>query len=337
MPAADIDFKQLLEAWDCTGEVVRPIGDGHINDTYRVDDAYILQCINARVFPNPAAVVRNQHKVCEHEGGKMLIAPLPTRAGEDFVLDAQGDTWRLMPYVRGRSFALLPDALLEPAGDAFGRFIATFRSFREPLDVVIAGFHDLSHYLERYDAVAAGAPLEMREVVDVLRDGFRVPVVSGVIHGDCKINNLIFHGEQDRVVAIVDLDTVMRGDAAWDFGDLVRSVCAGTDETSAVAETSMTRLSAVSRGFLGGLGEGVDDAQRFAEAPARMSFMLAVRFLTDHLEGDVYFKVAERGDNLARARTQFALAQQFLAPHVLGAMREQLEADPRGERVPHGT
>ena len=135
------------------------------------------------------------------------------------------------------------------------------------------------------------------------------------------MNNLLFHPTRDEVVAIIDLDTLMLGDPAWDFGDLVRSAFAGSEETEAAAEVSRARFEPLSKAFFPAFGP-VDDVDRYAVAPAYMSFMLAVRFLTDHLKGDVYFKVGRRGDNLARARSQLDLAKRFIAvgPELAGIL-----------------
>ena len=102
----------------------------------------------------------------------------------------------------------------------------------------------------------------------------------------------------------------MRGSASWDFGDLVRSIFAGTEEPTREAQFSDARVREVVRGFVSTYGP-LTDVEKFAEAPAHMSFMLGTRFLTDHFENNRYFGVTRRGENLDRARAQFTLAKQF--------------------------
>ena len=299
-----------LRSWPEVTGPVEVIDAGHINDTYLVGGRHVLQRLNRAVFRNPEALMRNLAKALRHEGGKLLLPPLITPGGEPYGVDANGDIWRVFAHIPSRSFENLPDELLTPAGEAFGGLLATFADFGEALEPVIDGFHDLAHYLRALDAASAdGGPL-IQEIND-LRGRFHPGEPQRVIHGDCKVNNLLFHPTQDMVVAVIDLDTLMLGDPAWDFGDLVRSAFAGTEETHTATPFSISRFEPLSRGFFSAFGE-VEDIARYAAAPAYMSFMLAVRFLTDHLEGDVYFKVARPGDNLLRARSQLELAHRFL-------------------------
>lgn len=330
---------------------VRPLGTGHIHDTYLVHPAdgfnappkFVLQRINPFVFPDPDAVMRNLAKALGHEGGRLLIAPLASTEGEPLARDHRGDCWRLFPYVPSRSFQHLPDELLQAAGAAFGTFLTVFADFKQTLQPVITGFNDLPSYLAHFDSLPKTAEAAAEcDAVAALRDAFRPGAASATIHGDCKINNLLFHPTRPEVVAVIDLDTVMRGDPAWDFGDLVRSAFAGGEEAAAPQELSLPRFEQLCSGFAGAF-RGIDDIDRYAAAPSYMSFMLAVRFLADHLQGDVYFKVASRGDNLLRARSQLRLARRFrqaapaFASALEKALREAMRAPRRDTNAPaHG-
>ena len=316
MPPVD---EEVLAQWPAlgTGAGIRPLAAGHINDSYVVkgvgNGEFLLQRLNRAVFPRPAAVMRNLAKALAHEGGRLLVAPVASAHGHAFATDAHGDCWRVFPFVLSRSFQQLPDELLAAAGAAFGRFLAVFADFPEQLETVIDGFHDLNGYLALLDGAAkqSEARDELR-IVDELRGGFPAGGPRQVIHGDCKVNNLLFHPREPTVVAVVDLDTIMLGDPAWDFGDLARSVFAGGEESATAGAFSLRRFERLCEGFAGAF-PGMDDCARYAAAPAHMSFMLGVRFLADHLRGDVYFKVARRGQNLLRARSQLRLAQQLRA------------------------
>ena len=310
--SATTRIHRILDAWNVQSSAVRTIDAGHINDTYRVDDRYVLQRLNRSVFQHPEALMRNLDKAIAHEGGEMLLAPITTTEGSPYGVDASGDIWRLFPHLPSRNFQSLPDELLSPAGRAFGAFLATFANFAGELEPVIEGFHDLGFYLQGLDAAPTGDVGATLNEINELRSRFRPGKPQRVVHGDCKVNNLLFHPTRDTVAAIIDLDTLMLGDPAWDFGDLVRSAFAGSEETEASAEFSRSRFERLSNGLFSAFGP-VDDVDRYATAPAYMSFMLSVRFLTDHLEGDVYFKVGRRGDNLARARSQLDLAKRFVA------------------------
>ena len=147
--------------------------------------------------------------------------------------------------------------------------------------------------------------------------------------GTARSTTCCFTQRVDDVVAIIDLDTVMVGDPAWDFGDLVRSAFAGTEESESPPALSASALAALASGFVSGMGT-LDDVARFSAAPAYMSFMLGVRFLVDHLSDDVYFKVSVHGDNLRRARGQLALARRFLdaGPTLTAALDRALRELP---------
>lgn len=299
----------MLAHWlDGGGVPVRhPVG--RINDTWMVAESHVLQRLNGTVFTKPEAVMRNLSRVLAHDD-TLLLAPVPTRSGAAFAIDERGDLWRLFPRRRARDFESLPPSLFAAAALAYGGFLARFAAFPHPLEPVIDGFHDLDRYLAALDEAPAGAAPE-RRTVDELRHALEEPRRDRVIHGDCKVNNLLFHPVRDEVVAIIDLDTVMVGDPAWDFGDLVRSAFAGTEESGTAPALSAAGLAALAGGFARGMGN-LDEVARFSSAPAYMSFMLGVRFLVDHLSDDVYFKVSAHGDNLRRAGGQLALAQVFL-------------------------
>ena len=299
----------VLAHWpQATGLVATPLPSGHINDTWIVgDNAFVLQRINRRVFANPAAVMRNLARAAACD--RRVVAPLANAGGARWHTDALGETWRLFPCIAGaRSFARLPASLVEPAAQAFGAFHAAAAKFEGEVEMAIAGFHRLPGYLEALQRVAAGKDTpELRYVRQ--RRNFEFPAAAAVIHGDCKVNNLLFHAREPRVIHLIDLDTVMRGHPAWDFGDLVRSVACGAEEAGAAPDISLAAFRAVAAGFARGAG-GIAEPSAFAAAPGHMSFMLGVRFLADHYAGDRYFKVSHRGQNLQRARSQLEAARR---------------------------
>ena len=333
MPLTDVE--EALAHWPQAPKTARPLAAGHINDTFIVGgQRYILQRLNRAVFQNPRAVMGNLAKVVAHEGGTLLPAPLPSKNGKPFAELPNGDVWRLFPWVPSRTFETLPDELLAAAGAAFGGFLQRFADFPHRLEPVIEGFHDLGHVLTRFDAAPRQAGIDAETArVDALRTAFTPGKATRVIHGDCKINNLLFHPAKPEVVAVIDLDTVMLGDPAWDFGDLVRSAFIGTEETAPAQTLSPRRFERLCQGFAQAYGADFgagDDVARYATAPAYMSFMLAVRFLTDHMEGDRYFKVQRRGDNLRRAASQLDLAERFHATQpTLAAIVEKVAEGSR--------
>jgi len=328
MPSPATVAEAMLARWPGAAGAVTRLATGHINETWTTD-AHILQRINDHVFAEPTALMRNLGRAVAHEaalpGRPLLVSPLVNAEGDAWSVDAEGGIWRLFPRLPSRSFDVLPEHLLEAAGRAFGGFLARFATFDAAcLETAIDGFHDLPRYLARFDALSKSEAQAEAAAIDQLREGMtaRATAPPRAIHGDCKVNNLLFHRHRDDAVAVIDLDTLMLGDAAWDFGDLVRSASAGT-ERLADLDFSLPRFERLARGFGSSYGP-IDNPDHFAAAPAYMSFMLAVRFLTDHLEGDHYFRVAHHGENLTRARSQLALATLFARNQ--NAMTRILEA-----------
>ena len=330
----DVTPRRMLAHWFDGDDVPVRHPVGRINDTWMVAESHVLQRLNSTVFTRPQAVMRNLSRVLAHDD-RLLVAPVPTRTGAAYVIDELGDLWRVFPRLVARNFETLPRSLFAAAATAYGGFLARFAAFPHPLEPVIDGFHDLERYLSALEDAPAWADAE-RQVVDGLRHTFEAPRRCRAIHGDCKVNNLLFHPARDDVVAIIDLDTVMVGDPAWDFGDLVRSAFSGTEESDRAPALPASALAALATGFASGMGT-LDGVARYSTAPAYMSFMLGVRFLVDHLSDDVYFKVAAHGDNLRRARGQLSLASRFLdaGPTLTAALDQALRSRSRAaSRVP---
>lgn len=318
--AADV----LAAGWlDGPAEVV-PLGEGHIHLTLlvtgRAGERFVLQRINREVFPDPARVMANLERVLAHFAKRapgLLPVLLRTRDGDGAFVDRSGEWWRLWRHVddaRALVRSTDPD-LCEAAGRAFGRFQRILADLPGgALPPSIPGFLQLAGYLDALDAARRGDVSADRVLADAC-DGIafidarrdlaqRFPPGDDLIHGDCKLNNLLFDAHGPSVRTVLDLDTVMTGHWAWDFGDLARSALAGT----VAAEVATPALAALARGFADGSGRVLTPAT-VVGAPVYVAFMLGVRFLTDHLLGDRYFRVSHAGENLSRARTQFELVR----------------------------
>lgn len=319
----------LAEGW-FSPRAVAPLGAGHIHDTYLATAGdggrFVLQRINSRVFADPLQVMRNTMRVTGHmtaHAPGLTAALIPTRSGEGFHADERGHLWRLWEEVGGTRVVsqVTQTAFAEAAGFAFGRFQQALADLPPPpLTPVIPGFHELDKALLSLDRAAPPDPGDWENeaaLVDSHRHlALRLSGPTGHIHGDCKLNNLLFDVSRPEVRCVLDLDTVMLGHWAWDYGDLVRSVLTATRPGM-----QPEAYAAVTRGFL--IGSGISaTVEELAEAPVYMTFMLGVRYLTDHFDGDTYFKVAVRGDNLQRARRQFALLASIetAAPALITAL-----------------
>lgn len=316
--------RQAARAWLDGTVAIEPLGAGYINDTWLVGTPrgrFVLQRINGRVFPDPEAIMAKVAAVVAHlarAGGVCVPDLIPTRAGA-IAHHHAGAVWRLWAYVAGARTlqALTTPAQARAAGDAFGRLQRALASFPEPVADPIPGFLQLDHYLAALDGALRGAAAPEAAAALEEIDGHRhlahaFEQRDRLVHGDCKVNNLLFATRRPRVVAVIDLDTVMWGHWAWDFGDLVRSAAGGR------RGFSVGRFEAVTAGFLRGAQLDAD-ADALVLAPRYVTVMLAVRFLTDHLQGDRYFKVTARGDNLRRALEQLRLLRAMQATQA--AMR----------------
>ena len=298
---------------------ISPLGEGLVNDTLLVEadrGRFVLQRVNAAVFPDPWGIVEKVGRVVaflERRAPGRVPRLEPTRDGTWGWRDEAGGVWRLWHYVEhARTLQSLENvAQARAAGQAFGELQSLLRALDSDVPDPIPGFLQLDHYLEELDAALQAAANLTADVdrwvavVDQRRDLAAVFVARDrLIHGDCKVNNLLFRADEDAVARILDLDTVMWGHWAWDFGDLVRSAAADG------GEFSPQRFLALVEGFLPAAGIEADPDSLLL-APRYVALMLGVRFLTDHLRGDRYFRVTARGDNLQRAEEQFQLLQRM--------------------------
>lgn len=321
---------------------VEPCGQGLINDTFLVTAGdgrrLILQRLNRQAFPQPERVQANLRALLAHvatrpqnpEHRLTLPGTHPTANGADHYTDADGGFWRALDYIdRTRTVARLENTgQASEIGFALGRFHALVHDLApDRLQVTREGFHQTPMYYERFQAAAAGINNrpddELRfcldfaharnSIVDTLesaRRAGRLPV--RIIHGDPKLDNLLFDESGRHVVALIDLDTAQPGLVHYDLGDCLRSACNPAGESPKdprEARFDLDLCRAILKGYLDET-RGFLTSEELALLPvaARLiPFELGLRFLTDHLNGDRYFKVAYRGHNLLRAATQFRL------------------------------
>ncbi|MCZ0941722.1 MAG: aminoglycoside phosphotransferase family protein [Gammaproteobacteria bacterium] len=299
----------LAEGWGVRA-TLSPLGSGRINDSYLAqgaEDRWMLQRINPFVFRKPEVLMANVARASAHLNAKRpgwTPTLIPTRDGASHAQLDSG-VWRLWSYAKGRSLAKLDnDRQAEAAGRALGqthRWLADLPGPR--LEAAIPGHLQLDRCLVDFDACVGVEP-QLIDFINARRHlAARFRGRTGTIHGDGHLDNFLF-GEDGTVSAVLDLDTVMWGHWAWDFGDLVRSALGG--------QALPTRFAAVAHGYL-------DAAQVRAEvddlvmAPRYVTFMIGLRYLTDHLDGDRYFKVGAHGENRHRALDRFRFLQALEA------------------------
>ena len=337
-----------LPQGDVTAE---PYGNGHINDTHCVcvktqegTRRYIMQRVNRYVFKKPEDVIANIARVTEYlcgviaaEGGdpkRETLTLVPTVDGGLFAYDEEGELWRMYLFIEGTISRDLPDTpeLFALSGAAFGRFQRQMGGFpAASLVESIPDFHNTpARYAQLMDAVArneagrlgeVGEELafcrryerEVHTLLDALAAG-EIPL--RVTHNDTKLNNVLLDAQTGRGVCVIDLDTVMPGLAAYDFGDSIRfgANTAEEDERDlSKVSLSLPMFEAFARGFLSEAGQvmGRREIELLPMGAKLMTLECGMRFLADYLNGDKYFRIHRPGHNLDRARTQFALVRSM--------------------------
>ena len=268
--------------------------------------------------------------VSEHLGGPLTI--VPTREGDAWWDGGDAGTWRVYRFVEGaRTLPVVSTAAqAAEAGRAVGEFHRrTADLSSERLAVTLPRFHDPAHRFEAFtDAVerdSAGRRSSCRAEVDALfAHRSLLEVVPGLLtrvaHNDAKLDNVLFDVAGDRALGLVDLDTVMPGTILWDVGDLVRTAtCPAREDEPNVARVQFRAdwFDALVAGYLAEAGAVLSGAEIAAIALAGplVTFEQALRFLTDHVDGDRYYRVRHPGHNLVRARTQLRLLDAMLCEH----------------------
>lgn len=323
-----------------------PYGNGHINDTYcavfnqggtRV--RYILQRLNRRVFKNPADVMRNVERVTTHLAAKVSHEPdrtrrvltlIPTRAGQAWHVDADGNTWRAYLFIEHAS---THEAVTSPgqalqAARAFGRFQSLLADLPPPrLHDTIPDFHHTPRRFAAFETALASdtANRAAQAAPEIAFALARRPLTGALLeaglservtHNDTKLNNVMLDDDSGEGVCVIDLDTVMPGLALYDFGDMVRTATSPASEDERDLSRVTMRLpmfEALTRGYLETAGSFLTrrEIRLLPVAGKLITFEIGLRFLTDFLAGDVYFKVHRDGHNLDRCRTQFLLVESI--------------------------
>lgn len=344
----------IKNAFGIGGETVKAeaFGNGNINDTYLVYiqsgdsvDRYIFQRVNRAVFTNPEDIAKNVSGVTTHIANKLRLAgekDIERRvvkyyrniSGGYYHITESGDYWRVMSYIYDSvCFDTADNTLLFNTGVAFGEFQRLLSDFpAETLCVTIPDFHNTpARYAQL--ALAAGADAfsrlcEVKAEYDYLlsqsenacrlcrlADSGAIPL--RVVHNDTKCNNVMFDAKTGKNLAVVDLDTVMPGLIAYDFGDAVRFAAnPGGEDCEDLSEVFLDTdaFAAFARGYVGQIRGSVSrfELDTLADGVLAVTLELAARFLTDYLCGDSYFKCKKERHNLIRARAQIALARDII-------------------------
>jgi Ser/Thr protein kinase RdoA (MazF antagonist) len=364
----------MVELFTLAGNVstVTPLPGGHINDSYRVEagtESYLLQRLNPRVFPEAGPVMENVSRVTAHVATRLraagvadwprrTLALVPARSGADWVRDDEGSAWRLFGFITGTLVRERAESAADAyaAGRSFGEFLRLLADYHgAPLTETIPGFHDTAERFERLEQAVRKNALRrvaearadialaiehrpLAEVLPPLLQSGAVPI--RIAHNDAKLANVLLDARDNEPLCVVDLDTVMPGSALYDFGDLVRAVTSPTLEDEADLAQVGVRVplfEALARGYLETAGAILTPAERdrLVFAGRLITLEQAVRFLTDHLEGDRYYRIGRPGHNLVRARTQLRLYESLTRrePELQEIIRV---LDPTTREASHG-
>ena len=327
-----------------------PYGSGHINDTYKVetieDDEYnyILQRVNHHVFKDVPGLMENVERVTSHIRKKMegleganpdreVLTVIKTLEENAYHKDEEGNFWRMYIFIwDNRSYDLVdtPEKAYE-GGSMFGKFQAQLADLPgKPLNDTIPNFHNIEWRLDTFEATLKKDPVgraaqipeeikfvrdraeEMKTILNLGRDGL---IPQRITHNDTKFNNVLLD-QNDKGLCVIDLDTVMPGFVHYDFGDSIRTSTntAAEDEADlSKVEMDINLFEAYAKGFLEHTRDTLNEVEidHLAFAGKLFPFIIGLRFITDHVDGDNYFKIHHEGHNLQRARAQFKLLQSM--------------------------
>jgi Ser/Thr protein kinase RdoA (MazF antagonist) len=317
---------------------------GHINDSYLVDcastsDRFLMQRINGDVFPEPSKIMQNIARVSEHVYAKLgaeqpFLQLVPTHDGAPYLQDEDGDIWRVYAFIEG---ATMHEAAASPheaaeAGRAVGEFQLLLNDLPGPrLHEIIPNFHHTpTRFARLHEMVGKDPHSRLADCQPAVDFAFSCEplahrIVDGIstgelpeqaVHNDAKMSNVLLDAASGHALCVVDLDTVMPGSTLYDFGDMMRTMlCSAAEDERDLARVrvDLDMFAALAEGYLGAARPILNEAELslLVHSGMLISLETGVRFLSDHLNGDRYFRVHRTGQNLDRARAQFALVRSM--------------------------
>lgn len=344
---------EAIDGFKLPGELKECIryGSGHINDTYRLTyetpqgtKRYILQRMSKSIFKKPVELMENvsgvtawlRKKIIENGGDpeRETLTLVKSNDGLPYFVDSTGEYWRVYLFIEGATCydAVKDDNDFYQSAVAFGHFQRLLADYpAETLHETIKDFHNTPDRLEKFKKAIAedicGRAASVQKEIDFILereelthalydlqlDG-RLPL--RVTHNDTKLNNIMIDDETGKAICVIDLDTVMPGLAANDFGDSIRfgaSTAVEDEQDLSKVSCDLHLFEVYTKGFIEGCGDALTDLELdlLPMGAILMTFECGIRFLTDHLEGDHYFRIHREGHNLDRARTQLVLVKDM--------------------------
>jgi len=329
---------------------IKPFGSGHINDTYKISNAdksapdYLLQRINHHIFKDVPGLINNIIYVTNHIKNKLKQVPgadpdkqvltlIETADGLFYHEDEGGNYWRMYRFMNGtKSYDVVTTTKQAyEGGKAFGNFQTMVADVEvSKLTEIIPDFHNIIFRLKQFDdAQKADTSDRVKDVgneilfvtervygmAEIHRMGKAGKLPLRVTHNDTKFNNVLLD-ENDVAQCVIDLDTIMPGYTAFDFGDAVRTIINSAPEDEADLEKIQLNIPlfrAFAEGFLSQTVQymGINEIRSLVKGVYLLPYIMGVRFLTDYLNGDVYYKIKFAEHNLQRARAQFQLIRKL--------------------------
>jgi Ser/Thr protein kinase RdoA (MazF antagonist) len=338
-------YQEALEAYanPLHEHIIKPITSGLINQSFKVTSkitggSFLLQKINHYVFPEPELVQHNYEMLWKYFQSEEInfIIPEPKYFLGDvlFFCDSKNNYWRVFEFIEGSVTLPVAEKVSEvrTVAETFGRFTASMSGFDAgQLNIVIPGFHNLSlrfkqfseslHHknYERLHKVAwLIRELKAREryanLFDVMTESAEFP--QRVMHHDAKITNILFDEDSSKVICPVDFDTVMPGYFFSDIGDMIRSMASSLDENNIDFDNMTIRkdfYEAILKGYMEEMKDLLTDAEKkyIHFSGIIMIYMQALRFLSDYLNGDIYYKINYPEQNFDRTKNQLTLLQRL--------------------------
>ncbi len=335
--------REIAEKFELSGEIkdVRPYGDGHINDTFLVKTTikkFVMQRINTFVFTDVEVLMDNIVKVTSYlndqidkQSGdvRQKIRIIPTTEGKYYYACAEG-AFRMYTYAEHTRSVNIPlsNEHFKKGAVCFATFVKYLLDY--PADTLVDVIPDFHNTRSRYKAFESavkddefGRLCEVRDLVKFVQDrqkyvGLLVDKLENgllpyrVTHNDTKFNNLLLDDETFNPVAVIDFDTIMKGTICYDFGDAIRAGCNSAEEDEADLNKvyfDFDKYEAFAKGYIRTLGQYItaEEKDNLAFSCILITLECGIRFLTDYLRGDCYFKTHYPKQNVYRAKTQFKL------------------------------
>lgn len=333
-----MEYKDICAKFGIEAVSITPYGEGHINNTMMVitsEKRYILQRINNSIFKSPENVMNNIYYVTKHlaNSGVETLNIILTTDGEPFFKSESG-YFRMYDFIENTvTYNETPSPeVMNVAGRAFGDFQNSLAGFDTTLlKDIIPDFHNTPKRYKNFEnavsADAFGRLASCKAEVDFVndrKDTFskvtdalnKKEIPERITHNDTKLNNILLDRDTNKARAIIDLDTIMPGSMLYDFGDSIRfgaSTAAEDEKDLDKVHFDIDLFAAYANGFVSALKESITEKELelLPYSAYLMTMECGMRFLTDYLENDVYFKTAYAEHNLVRCRTQFKLASEM--------------------------